>query len=69
MSYIDGFVVAVPTANKDKFIDQTRILECWGNDVPDSTLASILRNLAQSTIANVPCATCLEMADQDTQIA
>ena len=48
MSYIDGFVLAVPTANKQRFIDfankadgiflemgATRILECWGDDVPD----------------------------------
>ncbi len=48
MSYIDGFVLAVPTANKQKFIDHAnqmdpmfmemgaiRILECWGDDVPD----------------------------------
>jgi uncharacterized protein YbaA (DUF1428 family) len=48
MSYIDGFVIAVPTANKQKFIDHAnlgdsafidlgavRILECWGDDVPD----------------------------------
>ena len=48
MSYIDGFVLAVPTANKQKFIDHanegdsvfieygaTRVLECWGDDVPD----------------------------------
>ena len=48
MTYIDGFVIAVPTANKQKFIDHanragslfvelgaTRILECWGDDVPD----------------------------------
>ena len=47
MTYIDGFVIAVPTANKQKFIDHaekgdsvfmelgaTRILECWGDDVP-----------------------------------
>ena len=47
MPYIDGFVIAVPTANKQKFIDQaksvdsafielgaTRVLECWGDDVP-----------------------------------
>jgi uncharacterized protein YbaA (DUF1428 family) len=46
MSYIDGFVIAVPTANKQQFIDHaklfdvlfiemgaTRILECWGDDV------------------------------------
>src|SRR4051812_13842801 len=47
MSYIDGFVIAVPTANKDKFIKHAntidsafielgaiRVLECWGDDVP-----------------------------------
>ena len=48
MAYIDGFVIAVPTANKQKFIDHaksmdpvflelgaTRVLEGWGDDVPD----------------------------------
>lgn len=47
MSYVDGFVMAVPTANKQKFIDHAaladpvflemgalRVLECWGDDVP-----------------------------------
>lgn len=47
MSYIDGFVLAIPTANKQKFIDHarqgdsvfmdlgaTRVVECWGDDVP-----------------------------------
>ena len=47
MSYIDGFVIAVPTAGKQKFIDHankidgmflemgaTRVIECWGDDVP-----------------------------------
>jgi uncharacterized protein YbaA (DUF1428 family) len=46
MTYIDGFVIAVPTANKDQFIEHarkadsvflelgaTRILECWADDV------------------------------------
>ena len=46
--YIDGFVIAVPTANKEKFIAHanlgdsvfidmgaTRVIECWGDDVPD----------------------------------
>ncbi len=46
--YIDGFVMAVPTANKDKFtahaemadnvfidLGATRVIECWGDDVPD----------------------------------
>lgn len=47
MAYVDGFVIAVPKANKDLFIEHakkgdavfmeygaTRILECWGDDVP-----------------------------------
>lgn len=47
MSYIDGFVLAVPTANKQAFIDHavaaaplfrdfgaTRMVENWGDDVP-----------------------------------
>ena len=48
MAYVDGFVIAVPTTNKQKFIQHatdadnmflemgaTRILECWGDEVPD----------------------------------
>jgi uncharacterized protein YbaA (DUF1428 family) len=51
MPYIDGFVIAVPSTNKEKFIDHanrfdtmflefgaTRVLECWGDDVPDGTV-------------------------------
>ena len=47
MSYVDGFVIAVPTVNKQALIDHaglfdpifleygaTRVLECWGDDVP-----------------------------------
>ena len=47
MTYIEGFVIAVPTASKQKFIDHanlgdavfsdhgaTRIVECWGDNVP-----------------------------------
>jgi uncharacterized protein YbaA (DUF1428 family) len=47
MSYFDGFVIAVPTANRQKFIDHaklgdtvfkdmgaTRIVETWADDVP-----------------------------------
>jgi uncharacterized protein YbaA (DUF1428 family) len=50
MSYIDGFVIAVPKANKQTFIDHaakadpvfmemgaTSIFECWEDDVKDGT--------------------------------
>jgi uncharacterized protein YbaA (DUF1428 family) len=48
MTYIDGFVIACPKANKDKFIAHanmgdsvfmdlgaTRVLECWADEVPE----------------------------------
>lgn len=48
MSYVDGFVAAVPAANKQAYTDfarqalplfkefgVTRMVECWGDDVPD----------------------------------
>lgn len=56
MTYIDGFVLAVPTANKQAFIDHARransvfmehgavrILECWGDDIPDGKLTDFRR--------------------------
>ena len=48
MSYIDGFVIACPEDKKQAFIDHarnadamfiemgaTRVVECWGDDVPE----------------------------------
>lgn len=53
MSYIDGFVVAVPTANKDAYLKHAieaanvfkehgalQVVEAWGDDVPDGTVTS-----------------------------
>jgi len=53
MSYIDGFVAAVPTANRELFRKHSaeaaevfrefgalRVVECWGDDVPDGKLTS-----------------------------
>ena len=53
MTYVDGFVAAVPTKNKEKFIEHARIAadvlkdagaiqirECWGDDVPDGEVTS-----------------------------
>ena len=51
MSYVEGFVVAVPAANKETFrkhaadaapmfkeFGATRMVEAWGDDVPDGKL-------------------------------
>ncbi len=56
MTYVDGFVIAVPTANRQKFIEHaeradgvftdlgaTRVVECWGDDVPGGTLTDFRR--------------------------
>lgn len=53
MSYIDGFVAAVPTANRERYQKHARmaagvfkehgalrVVECWGDDVPQGKLTS-----------------------------
>lgn len=53
MKYIDGFVAAVPTANKQEYLKHAQfanpifkehgalsVAECWGDDVPEGKLTS-----------------------------
>lgn len=53
MKYVDGFVAAVPVANKQQYIDHAkasaivfkehgalRVTECWEDDVPDGEVTS-----------------------------
>ena len=53
MDYIEGFVLAVPTDNKEKYIEHSKasiqyfkeygakkIIECWGDDVPEGEVTS-----------------------------
>ncbi|OIN12773.1 DUF1428 domain-containing protein [Oceanisphaera psychrotolerans] len=53
MDYVEGFVAAVPTKNKDEYIRHateaaqlfkehgaTRLVECWGDDVPSGEKTS-----------------------------
>jgi uncharacterized protein YbaA (DUF1428 family) len=53
MSYVDGFVAAVPTANREAYRKHAQtaaavfkeygalhVVECWGDDVPEGKLTS-----------------------------
>src|SRR5215471_2080337 len=53
MTYVDGFVAAVPTANRDAYRKHVeaaavvfkehgalKLVECWGDDVPEGKLTS-----------------------------
>lgn len=53
MNYVDGFVCAVPTANREAYVKHaqqgaaifkefgaTSVVECWGDDVPEGKLTS-----------------------------
>jgi len=53
MDYVDGFVAAVPTANKETYRQHAekaakvfkefgalKVIECWGDDVPEGKVTS-----------------------------
>jgi uncharacterized protein YbaA (DUF1428 family) len=53
MTYVDGFVAAVPTANREIYKNHAeaaavvfkeqgalKLVECWGDDVPDGKVTS-----------------------------
>jgi uncharacterized protein YbaA (DUF1428 family) len=54
MTYVDGFVAAVPTANKQAYIKHAEtsaahfkeygalsVIECWGDDLPEGKVNSL----------------------------
>lgn len=81
MSYIDGFVIAVPTANKDKFIAHARqidplfielgairVIEAWGDDIPDGKLTDFRRSV-QATAEETVAFSWIEWPDKATRDA
>ncbi|HVJ36364.1 MAG TPA: DUF1428 domain-containing protein [Stenotrophomonas sp.] len=81
MTYVDGFLAAVPTANREKFIAHAqqgdpifieygalRVIECWGDDVPHGQQTDFFRAV-QATAEETVLFSWIEWPDKATRDA
>ena len=81
MSYIDGFVLAVPTANKQKFVEHARridtiftdlgakrVVECWADDIPEGKITDFGKAV-QATADESVVFSWIEWPDKETRDA
>ena len=79
--YIDGFVIPVPGENRQAFIDHARaadevfmemgalrVVECWGDDVPEGKQTDFRRAVDAETSESI-CFSWIEWPDKATRDA